>query len=157
MSDNTKRKFVISPVRALYDERLTFGTYKVLCLICSYCDKKGITWVSQQTLSEDMKVTRQAITNQIIKLRKLGYIEVIKKGHRHSHSNTIRVIFDETQPNVDQLEVDDVNQKKKVLDMINKAFNRPAQLDTAKPTKRDESPTVKAMKAEINRVKNKVS
>ena len=152
----TSRKFVISPVRALYDERLTFGTYKVLCLICSYCDKKGITWVSQQTLSEDMKVTRQAITNQIIKLRKLGYLEIIKKGHRHNHSNTIRVIFDDTQPNVDQLEVDDVNQKKKVLDMINKAFNRPAQLDAAKPIKRDESPTVKAMKAEINRLKNKV-
>jgi predicted transcriptional regulator len=153
----TSRKFVISPVRALYDERLTFGTYKVLCLICSYCDKKGITWVSQQTLSEDMKVTRQAITNQIIKLRKLGYLEIIKKGHRHSHSNTIRVIFDDAQPNVDQLEVDDANQKKKVLDMINKAFNRPAQLDAAKPIKRDESPTVKAMKAEINRLKNKVS
>jgi DNA-binding transcriptional MocR family regulator len=153
----TSRKFVISPVRALYDERLTFGTYKVLCLICSYCDKKGITWVSQQTLSEDMKVTRQAITNQIIKLRNLGYIEIIKKGHRHSHSNTIRVIFDETQLVVDQLEVDDVNQKKKVLDMINKAFNRPAQLDAAKPTKRDESPTVKAMKEHIQRVKNKVS
>jgi len=157
MNDKSKRQFVISPVRALYDERLTFGTYKVLCLICSYCDKKGITWVSQQTLSEDMKVTRQAITNQIIKLRKLGYLEIIKKGHRHSHSNTIRVIFDETQLVVDQLEVDDVNQKKKVLDMINKAFNRPAQLDAAKPIKRDESPTVKAMKAEINRLKNKVS
>jgi len=152
----TSRKFVISPVRALYDERLTFGTYKVLCLICSYCDKKGITWVSQQTLSEDMKVTRQAITNQISKLRKLGYIEIIKKGHRHSHSNTIRVLFDEVQPNVNQLEVSDVEQKKKVLEMINKAFNRPPQLDAAKPTNQSESPTVKAMKAEIKRMKNKV-
>ena len=152
----TKRQFFITPIRALSDERLTFGTFKVLCLVCSYCDKKGITWVSQQTLSEDMKVTRQAITNQIIKLRKLGYIEIIKKGHRHSHSNTIRVIFDEAQPNVDQLEVEDVDQKKKVLDMINKAFNRPAQLDAAKPIKHDESPTVRAMKEEIKRVKNKV-
>ena len=104
MRDNNRRQFVISPIRALYDERLTFGTYKVLCLICSYCDKKGITWVSQQTLSEDMKVSRQAITNQIMKLRKLGYIEIIKKGHRNVHSNTIRVIFNEGQPDVDQLE-----------------------------------------------------
>lgn len=156
MSDNNRRQFFIAPIRALSDERLTFGTFKVLCLVCSYCDKKGITWVSQQTLSEDMKVTRQAITNQIIKLRKLGYIEIIKKGHRHSHSNTIRVIFNETQQVVDQLEVDDVNQKKKVLEMINKAFNRPDQLVAAKPTKRDESPTVKAMKEHIQRMKNKV-
>jgi biotin operon repressor len=153
----TKRQFFIAPIRALSDERLTFGTFKVLCLVCSYCDKKGITWVSQQTLSEDMNVSRQAITNQIIKLRKLGYIEIIKKGHRHSHSNTIRVIFDEAQPNVSQLEVNDVEQKKKVLEMINKAFNRPPQLDAAKPTNQSESPTVKAMKAEIKRMKNKVS
>jgi hypothetical protein len=157
MSDKPRRQFVISPIRALYDERLTFGTYKVLCLICSYCDKKGITWVSQKSLSEDMKVTRQAITNQIIKLRKLGYIEIIKKGHRHSHSNTIKVIFDDAQPIVKQLEETSFDGQKKVMDMINKAFNRPAQLDTNKPTKRDESPTVKAMKAEINRLKNKVS
>ena len=157
MSDKPRRQFVISPIRALYDERLTFGTFKVLCLVCSYCDKKGITWVSQQTLSEDMNVSRQAITNQISKLRKLGYIEIIKKGHRHSHSNTIKVLFDEAQPNVGQLEVDDVDQKKKVLEMINKAFNRPPQLDAAKPNNRSESPTVKAMKAEIKLVKSRVS
>jgi hypothetical protein len=66
------------------------------------------------------------------------------------------VIFNDTQPNVSQLEVDDVDQKKKVLDMINKAFNRPPQLDAAKPTNQSESPTVKAMKAEIKRMKNKV-
>jgi Mn-dependent DtxR family transcriptional regulator len=103
-----------------------------------------------------MKVTRQAITNQIIKLRKLGYIEIIKKGHRHSHSNTIKVIFDDRQPIVAQLEEHNFEGQKKVMDMINKAFNRPAQLDAAKPTKRHESPTVKAMKDEINRLKNKV-
>jgi hypothetical protein len=39
--------------------------------------------------------------------------------------------------------------------MINKAFNRPVQLDAAKPTNRSESPTVKAMKEHIQRVKNK--
>jgi DNA-binding MarR family transcriptional regulator len=157
MSDKLKRQFFIAPIRALSDERLTFGTFKVLCLVCSYCDKKGITWVSQQTLSEDMNVSRQAITNQIIKLRKLGYIEIIKKGHRHSHSNTIRVIFDESQPNVSQLEVDDFEQKKKVLEMINKAFNRPPQIDAAKQTNRSESPTVKAMKEHIKLVKTRVS
>jgi biotin operon repressor len=102
-----------------------------------------------------MEVSRPAITKQITNLRNLGYIEIIKKGYRNNHSNTIRVIFDEHQPIVDQLEVDDVKQKGKVLEMINKAFNRPAQLDTHKPTNRSESPTVKAMKEHIQRVKNK--
>ena len=157
MRDNNRRQFVISPIRALYDERLTFGTYKVLCLICSYCDKKGITWVSQQILSEDMKVSRQAITNQIMKLRKLGYIEIIKKGHRNVHSNTIRVIFNEGQPDVDQLEETIFDGQKKVMDMISKAFNRQPQLDRPSSTKRPESPTVKAMKEHIQMMKNKAT
>jgi DNA-binding transcriptional MocR family regulator len=155
MSDKPKRQFVISPIRALTDKRLTPYAHQILCLVCSYCDKNGITWVSQKSLSEVMEVSRPAITKQITNLRNLGYIEIIKKGYRNNHSNTIRVIFDEHQPIVDQLEVDDVKQKGKVLEMINKAFNRPAQLDAAKPIKRDESPTVKAMKEHIQRVKNK--
>ena len=152
----TSMQFVISPIRALTDKRLTPYAHQILCLVCSYCDKNGITWVSQKSLSEVMEVSRPAITKQITNLRNLGYIEIIKKGYRNNHSNTIRVIFDDTQPNVDQLEVDDVKQKGKVLEMINKAFNRPAQL-AAKPNKRDESPTVKAMKEHIQRVKNKRS
>ena len=151
----TSRQFVISPIRALTDKRLTPYAHQILCLVCSYCNKEGITWVSQKSLSEVMEVSRPAITKQITNLRNLGYIEIIKKGYRNNHSNTLKVIFDEHQPIVDQLEVDDVDQKVKVLKMINKAFNRPAQLDAAKPTKRDESPTVKAIKEHIQRVKNK--
>lgn len=143
------RQFVISPIRALTDKRLTPYAHQILCLVCSYCNKEGITWVSQKSLSEVMEVSRQAITKQITNLRNLGYIEIIKKGYRNTHSNTIRVIFDEHQPIVDQLKADDVEQKGKVLEMINKAFNR--------PTKRVESPTVRAMKEHIKRVKNDAS
>ena len=153
----TSRQFVISPIRALTDRRLTPYAHQILCLVCSYCNKEGITWVSQKSLSEVMEVSRQAITKQITNLRNLGYIEIIKKGYRNNHSNTLKVIFDEHQPIVDQLEADDVEQKGKVLEMINKAFNRPAQLDTLKPTKRVESPTVRAMKEHIKRVKNDAS
>ena len=155
MSDKLKRHFVISPIRALTDKRLTPYAHQILCLVCSYCDKNGVTWVSQKSLSEVMEVSRPAITKQITNLRNLGYIEIIKKGYRNNHSNTIRVIFDEHQPIVDQLEVDDVKQKGKVLEMINKAFNRPAQLDTNKPTQRSESMTVRAMKEAIKAKQNK--
>jgi uncharacterized protein YwgA len=102
-----------------------------------------------------MEVSRPAITKQITNLRNLGYIEIIKKGYRNNHSNTIRVIFDDHQSIVDQLEVDDVKQKGKVLEMINKAFNRPAQLDTPKSTQRSESMTVRAMKEAIKAKQNK--
>jgi len=152
---NSNRQFVISPIRALTDKRLTPYAHQILCLVCSYCNKEGITWVSQKSLSEDMKVTRQAITNQIMKLKSLGYIEIIKKGHRNVHSNTIRVIFNEHQPNVDQLEETSFDGQKKVMDMISKAFNKPPQLDRPSSTKRAESPLVKAMKEQIKRIKSR--
>jgi len=157
----TSRQFVISPIRALNDMRLSDNSFRILCLVCSYCNKQGITWVSQKSLSEDMGVSRQAITKQITNLRNLGYIEIIKKGFRSTHSNTLKVIFDETKQVVDQLEVDedqiDVESQKNVIQMINKAFNRQPQLDRPSSSKRAESPTVKAMKEHIKRVKNNAS
>ena len=157
----TSRQFFIAPIRALSDMRLSDNSFRILCLVCSYCNKQGITWVSQKSLSEDMGVSRQAITKQITNLRNLGYIVIIKKGFRSTHSNTLKVIFDETQPNVDQLEVDeerlDVEAQKNVIQMINKAFNRQPQLDAQSSSKRAETQTVKAMKEHIKRVKNNAS
>lgn len=146
-----KTNFVMLPVRAAKDKELTNGALSVLVLLCSYCNKDGITWVSQSTLAEDMDVTRQAITKQIMQLRKLGYVQTIKKGKRNNHSNTLQVIFDTVeQPIVSQLDVDgiDVHAKAKVMAMVNKAFNRPTLLHIV-PTNRTESPTVKAMKEQI--------
>jgi hypothetical protein len=92
-----------------------------------------------------------------MKLRKLGYIEIIKKGHRNVHSNTIRVIFNEGQPIVDELEETSFDGQKKVMDMISKAFNRQPQLDRPSSTKLAETPTVKAMKEHIQMMKNKAT
>jgi len=139
-----KRKFILSPIRALSDARMTDGAFRILSLVCSYCDKEGVTWVSQQSLADDMGISRQAITKQIMQLRKLGYVQTIKKGHRNVHSNTLQVIFNTVeQPIVDELEVGgiDVDAKAKVMTMINKAFNRPTQLHSV-PITRSESPTV---------------
>jgi len=139
------------PTRAAKDNNLSNGALSVLVLLCSYCDKDGTTWVSQKTLSEDMDVTRQAITKQIMQLRKLGYVQTIKKGHRNVHSNTLQVIFDTVeQPTVNELDVSgiDVDAQSKVMAMVNKAFNRPTLLHSV-PITRSDSPTVKAMKEQI--------
>jgi biotin operon repressor len=157
----TSRQFFIAPIRALNDMRLSDNSFRILCLVCSYCNKQGITWVSQKSLSEDMGVSRPAITRQIILLRNLGYIEIIKKGYRNNHSNTLRVLFEESQPNVSQLEVDDesidVAAQKNVIQMISKAFNKQPQLDSPSTNKGTESPTVRAMKEHIQMLKNRSS
>jgi DNA-binding transcriptional ArsR family regulator len=89
-----QRKVAILPIRALTDERLTDGAFRVLGLLCSYCNRAGITWVSQKRLAEDMKTSRQNITNQLAKLRDADYVEIIRKGFRGERCNTLRVIFD---------------------------------------------------------------
>ena len=146
------------PIRAVKDKNLSSGALSVLALLCSYCNKEGITWVSQSTLADDLDITRPAITKQISKLRSLGYIQTIKKGHRNVHSNTLQVIFDLVeQPIVSQLEVDSVDRDahSKIMAMINKAFNRPISLDEMS-SQRYESPTVKAMKEQL-KIKQKGS
>jgi biotin operon repressor len=151
-----KRKFILSPTRALSDARLTDGAFRILSLVCSYCDKEGVTWVSQQSLADYMGISRQAITKQIMQLRNLGYIETIKKGRRNTHSNTIKVMFDlNAQPIVKQLEVEtiDNDSHNKMMAMINKAFNRPIQQQSV-ATKRSESVTVRAMKEMIKKKQN---
>lgn len=92
-----QRKVCIMPIRALTDERLTDGSVRILALVCSYCNRAGITWVSQKRLAEDMKTSRQNITNQLAKLREAGYVEIIRKGFRGERCNTLRVVFD---PNI---------------------------------------------------------
>ena len=91
-----QRKVCVLPIRAMTDQRLTDGAFRVLAMVCSYCNRAGITWVSQKRLAEEMHVSRQAITNQIASLREHGYIEIIRKGFRGERSNTLRVVFDPT-------------------------------------------------------------
>ncbi len=91
-----QRKLAVVPIKAATDDNLTDGCVRVLMVLCSYCNRAGITWVSQARLAADMKVSRQAITNQIAQLRKHGYVEIVKKGWRGERANTIRVIFDKS-------------------------------------------------------------
>jgi hypothetical protein len=91
-----QRKLAVVPIKAATDNRLTDGCVRVLIVLCSYCNRAGITWVSQARLASDMGVTRQAITNQIAQLRKNGYVEIVKKSWRGERANTLRVIFDST-------------------------------------------------------------
>lgn len=91
-----QRKVAVLPFKAVFDERLTPGALHVLAAVCAYCNRAGITWVSQARLATELKITRQAVTNQVAKLRAAGYVEIIKKGYKGQRSNTLRVIYDPT-------------------------------------------------------------
>ena len=91
-----QRKLAVVPLKAATDTKLTDGAVRVLIVLCSYCNRAGITWVSQARLAQDLGVSRQAVTNQLAQLRNAGYVEIVKKGFRGERSNTLRVVFDST-------------------------------------------------------------
>jgi hypothetical protein len=91
-----QRKVSVVPLRALTDKELSDAAVRVLCILCSYTNRAGVTWVSQVRLAKDMGVTKQAISKQIVKLKARGYVEVVRKGFKAERTDTVRVIFDPT-------------------------------------------------------------
>ena len=174
-----QRKVCIMPIRALTDERLTDGSVRILALVCSYCNRAGITWVSQKRLAEDMKTSRQNITNQLAKLREHGYVEIIRKGFRGERCNTLRVVFDtsitaeeaitmtsnkeDTRPPAIREEQErqvseqiDREGQARIAKLISQALKQPPKKEYAMPAK-GQTRTVQKMQEEIAKAKAKRS
>ena len=88
------RHYSVLPFDAARDTRL-HGTaaLSVLCVLCTYTDGLGVTWVSQGRIAKDMGISRTAVTRQIKKLTDFGYIEKVKKFSKHQKSDSLRVVF----------------------------------------------------------------
>ena len=169
-----QRKIVVLPFKAVFDKDLGAAGVAVLAGLCAFCNRAGVTWVSQRRLAGDLSISQQAVSRQVAKLKKLGYIEVLKKGYSGARHETVRVIFDPTitgeeaiamVSNVEdarppgliaaeeerlQNEVDKEGLKR-IAEMLKKTFNT-----TITPTKKEyqmpqdkETITVKQMKAKL--------
>ena len=100
-----QRKISIVPIRAIADKQVTDGMFRVFAALASYCNRAGITWVSQGKLAKDMGMSQQGISKQITKLKAAGYVEVVRKGFRAERPDTTRVIFDSTIKTEDAIAV----------------------------------------------------
>lgn len=173
-----QRKIAVIPIRACTDPQLTHGMIKALILICSYMNRSGITWVSQKTLAERLGISQQAISKQLVKLTKAGYLEILKRpvpGEKHT---TWRVVFDPTISAEDaisitssiedtrppymkeqqamQSEQPDPEGQRRVAQLISKALKQPPKKERTMP-KDGQTRTVKAMHEEIAKTKQKRS
>ena len=100
-----QRKIAVVPLRALRDKELDNQSIRVLGLICSYANRAGITWVSNKKLSEELQVSKQAISHQVVALKKKGYLEVVKKGYMGQRTDTLRVVYDPSISTQDALAI----------------------------------------------------
>ena len=89
-----RRTVAVVPIRAVFDKQLTHGGLQALAALCSYCNKAGVTWVSQTRLSQELGISQQALAKQYKQLKELGYLEVMRRGFRGKRTDTLRVIYD---------------------------------------------------------------
>jgi DNA-binding Lrp family transcriptional regulator len=171
-----QRKVAVLPIKAVYDPKLSHGALHVLAALCSYCNRAGITWVSQTRLAKELNITQQAVAKQFKQLRELGYLETVKKGFKGERTDTLRVIFDKSvdaatamavtssvedtrSPQIKQEqamaaeEVDREGQAR-VAQAISKVLKQPTKRIKTMP-KSGETRTVKEMKAAIQKAQNK--
>jgi DNA-binding MarR family transcriptional regulator len=88
-----QRQIAVMPLKALSDKRLDNQAIRVFGLVCSYANRAGITWVSRRTIANILEVTPQAVSKQVAALKRLGYIEVVRKGYKGQRTETMRVVF----------------------------------------------------------------
>lgn len=90
-----QRKFCVVPLRAVLAKDLTLTGLKILCLLASYANKAGFTYVSQARLANDLGVTVSAINRQIKQLESKGYIKQFSGYSTNIKGKTKRIIYDE--------------------------------------------------------------
>jgi hypothetical protein len=169
-----QRRLSVLPIRAGKDQRLHGGTLRTLIVLCSYCNRAGLTWVSQAKLAQDLGVTRQAIGKQLALLVKLEYVQIVKKGFRGVYSNTLRVIYDDSvdtdtaiaitsaqednRPPTMPIEDDrpDPAGQRKIASLLAQAFKSPPTRSKTMP-KSGETRTVREMKEAIQKAQSKHS
>lgn len=167
-----QRKVCVLPIRAITDSQVTDGMFRVLSILCSYCNRAGLTWVSQKRLADDYKVSQQAISKQLTKLQTAGYVEIVRKGFRGERANTVRVIFDptvsaedaiamtsnkeDTRPPSMQEQIDPEGQRR-VAQLIAKALKQPTKPKGYEMPKQGDTRAVREVKEAMAKAKAKRS
>lgn len=173
-----QRKVCVLPIRAVFDKRMSHGALQALAALCAYCNRAGITWVSQTRLAQELGISQQAVAKQFKQLRELGYLETVRKGFKGERTDTLRVIFDpnitaeqaitmtsnkeDTRPpaireeQAKQAEQIDREGQARIARLISKALNKPLNQEKTMPTS-GQTRTVKKMKDDIQKAKQKRS
>lgn len=176
-----QRKVCIMPIRAVFDRRMTHGALQALAALCAYCNRAGITWVSQTRLASELGISQQAVAKQFKQLKELGYLEIVRRGFKGERTDTLRVIFDpditaeeaiamtsnkedtrspaikeEQERQAMQDMTPDPEGQKRIAQMIAKAFKQPTHKERTMP-KTGDTRAVREVKEAMAKAKAKQS
>lgn len=115
-----QRKIVVAPLRAARDRQVSDSQLRTLMILCSYCNRAGITWVRQERIAQDLGVSKQSVSKQVKRLVELGYVEVVSKGFRGERANTLRVIYDDSVSTQDAISLTSAQEDTRPPELIRK-------------------------------------
>lgn len=133
-----QRHFVVIPIKAVLDRKITGENLRVLCALAGYCNKSGYSFVSLKTISKDLKCTPQNIGKHLKKIERLGYIQSFSNYFPNLKGNTRRIIYDDKIKH-DDLKTDDLSNNDILTIQRHTVLMNQIESNQAKPLRDSES------------------
>jgi len=108
IKNEDQRHFVVIPIKAVLDRRITGENLRALCALAGYCNRSGYSFASLKTISKDLNCTPQNIGKHLKKIERLGYIQSFSNYFPNLKGNTRRIIYDDKIKH-DDLKTDDLS------------------------------------------------
>ena len=138
IKNEDQRHFVVIPIKAVIDRRVTGENLRVLCALAGYCNKSGYSFVSLKTISKDLNCTPQNIGKHLKKIEKLGYIQSFSNYFPNLKGNTRRIIYDDKIKHND-LKTDDLSNNDILTIQRHTVLMNQIESNQAKPDRDSES------------------
>lgn len=104
LKDNHARHFSNEMLSLAIDKSLSGNDLRVFLAIVAYLEFENIVNISQQELSEQLKINRPAVAKSIKKLISKGYLQIINKiGRRNIYMFNPSVAFKSRAKNLKEL------------------------------------------------------
>jgi len=138
IKNEDQRHFVVIPIKAVIDRRITGENLRALCALAGYCNKSGYSFVSLKTIAKDLNCTPQNIGKHLKKIESLGYIQSFSNYFPNLKGNTRRIIYDDKIKHED-LKADDLSNSDILTIQRHTALLNQIESDQVKPDRDYES------------------
>jgi predicted transcriptional regulator len=138
IKNEDQRHFVVIPIKAVIDRRVTGENLRALCALAGYCNKSGYSFVSLKTIAKDLKCTPQNIGKHLKKIERLGYIQSFSNYFPNLKGNTRRIIYDDKIKH-DDLKNDDLSNNDILTIQRHTMLLNQIESDQVKPDRDSES------------------